>query len=532
MRYLKYREVSIVLIAPLAMVILGYTHLSANIYHRRESTVPLWLNDKHIFAGARSTATTTSTNSSTEPRPVNLDFGSKAKKIVASGPGASAAFTPSKTAAKETTSKDQESQGHIFVYSSFEEQTNGARNLWQLEIWAKQVNMTVAEPFAVNSMFGAMGAIPSFNSTLRFGDYFDKEKWNEMVNKYNGSQLIEWEEFIPNAPRQAIILYTLLRTVKPGLIVSYGEDDVKKYNPGKNEQITNSDMFWIKRNFNITRVVTFVHNELTKNPLTLEEYRSYIFGDLKPNQVTLICVNWIGIGVKTWRTQIVSAPVSFLNAINVEFQFPVDGSYVSPMVAPSQKIIKAYKNYVSEYVGDRKYIAAVFRTFTVMYYHYPNNFAGRSKYLLNCSKKLKNELNKVRNKWEIFLAYDLGTFGSGEYSYFNKSHEKQVTQLRNQILSDVYGGSPQKKQRDERLIKAAGGITDRGFIAILEKTIATHADCIVLLGVASSFVRSSANMYISLHENNVCVVSICSEKFLNAKGKVVSSGSIPGKFLH
>ena len=60
-----------------------------------------------------------------------------------------------------------ESQGHIFVYSSYEEQTNGARNLWQLEIWAKLMEMEVAEPFAVNSM---LGVAPNFNKSLRFSN--------------------------------------------------------------------------------------------------------------------------------------------------------------------------------------------------------------------------------------------------------------------------------------------------------------------------------------------------------------------------
>jgi len=482
----------------MVVIILGYIHLSA-------ISIPL-----HSLTAAEIVATT--------PHPP----GSSEQEI--------------------TAEKQQQSQGHIFIYSSLEEQTNGARNLWQLEMWAKQVNMTVAEPFAVNSILGVMGASPNFNSTLRFRDYFDKEKWNEMVNKYNGSPLVDWEDFVPTAPRQAIILYTLLRTVQvdpggpvPELNISYGEDDIKKYNPKRvTERIADNDMIWIKKNFNVTRVVTLSHNANVNNSLTLEEYHSIVFGELKPSQVTLICVNWIGIGIQKYRIEIRSAPVSFLKSINVEFKFPVNGSSVFPAILPSQKIMQAYKTYISEYIGDRKYIAAVFRSFTVMYYYKVQEFDKRSEYLRECSKKLKNELDKVRNKWEIFLAYDLGRYGSGVYSYFNETHEKEVSELRNQILSDVYDGSPHvlRHQRDERLIKAAGGITDRGFIAILERAIATHADCIILLGRISSFVRSSANMYISLHENNPCVVSICSEEFLDAEGKVVSSDSIPTNFLH
>ena len=87
------------------------------------------------------------------------------------------------------------------------------------------------------------------------------------------------------------------------------------------------------------------------------------------------------------------------------------------------------------------------------------------------------------------------------------------------------------EKREKKLLKAAGGIRDKGFITLLEKTIATHADCIVLLGTMSSFVQSSTKLYISLHETNRCVVSICSESFRDGKGRVVSSPRIPDKVL-
>ena len=40
---------------------------------------------------------------------------------------------PNKTIVEDVI-QHQELQGHMFIYSSFEEQTNGARNLWQLEM--------------------------------------------------------------------------------------------------------------------------------------------------------------------------------------------------------------------------------------------------------------------------------------------------------------------------------------------------------------------------------------------------------------
>ena len=421
-----------------------------------------------------------------------------------------------------------DSQGHILVYSSYEEQTNGARNLWQLEIWAKLLDMKVAEPFAVNSIFGIMGIAPNFNQTLQFGDYYDIEIWNQEVVKYHGVPLTKWEEFLSKAPRKAIIFNTAMRSgMTESMIFSYGVDNMKRINPSKHEQISGNDVAWLKNKFYIVKVVNCVRNLYNYNlALTLEELKSNVFGKLRPNEVTLIIVNWIGMH----RIQLKLAPPAFVHATTIQFVLPYNSDSVAPKILPSQKVLKAYEAFLSENFGNQKYVGIVFRTHTILYYHVGNKFASRKTHLLECSKNLSQELDKVRNKWKIFMAYDLGTFGS--VGYYDSTNDKRLIPIRDQIFSDVFKGSLQVGQRIEMLIKAAGGIKDTGFIALLEKTIATHADCIILLGQLSSFVQLSATDYTLLHDTDKCVVSICSEKFYDTNGTFISTPSIPEKFLH
>jgi len=420
----------------------------------------------------------------------------------------------------------QRSHGHMLIYSNYEEQTNGARNLWQLQMWAKTLNMKVAEPFAVNSMFGLIGALPNYSHALRFSDYYDIDKWNKMTNLYGGSSLVQWEEFLSNAPRKVIVLYTLLRAAKKPVIVTYGENDIKRYKPGKYEQIPDKDMQWLNDNFNIVRVVNFIRDAKAEHPMSLEELNSYVFGDFSPTEVSVLIVNWIGMDTRIWRIQLSkSIDSSFLNSVHVDFRYP-NGSIE---LSPSKRVLKAFENYVSKYIGVHKYVGIVFRTHCILRYGMRKaGFSGKSQYLLNCSKQLRKTLDKVRNKWEIFMAYDLGMLGSdGYYS----PDDQRLFPLRDQIFSDVFNGTINIKQREDMLINAAGGISDRGFIALLEKTIATHADCIILLGKISSFVQSSASVYFSLHPSNACAVSICSEDFSNADSTAFATTDIPDSFL-
>ena len=418
------------------------------------------------------------------------------------------------------------SQGHVFIYSNFEEQTNGARNLWQLEIWAKLMNMKVAEPFAVDSNFGVRGVTTTFSQVLRFSDYYDIDDWNHQVTKLGGNPLIKWEEFLSTAPRNAILFYTIMRSGPEGPqspLVSYGRDDVRKYNPGKYEQITNDDMAWLNKNFNIIKVVNYIRGKV-RQPITLETFNSYIFGKLNPSEVTLVIVNWFG----TERVKFRPSKSAFNAAANVQFSFPHESKSMTLVISPSKRVLKAYKSYVSDYIGDRKYLGITFRTHNVLHYAPGVNFVQKSKYLLECSKNLSHLLDRIRNKWELFLAYDMGTYGS--IGFYDSSTDKTLIPLRDQIMSDIFNGSLLAEQREQRLLRVADGITDRGFIAIVEKTIATHADCIVLLGPITSFVRSSASTYISLHDAKRCMLSMCAEDYYDQTGNKVSSDDAQ-KFL-
>ena len=401
------------------------------------------------------------------------------------------------------------SQGYILPYYIYEEQTNGATNLWHLQMYAKIVDMMVVEPFAQDSVFEMIGLAPNFNESLRFGDYFNKEKWNEIITDKGGNPLVVWEEFLSRAPREAIILYTLKRAdLEEPLTIAYDDEIRPKCKLGQ-LQVQKNDLRWLNSMFNITRTVCYLCAQNKPHSLSIEEFTSYIFGNASPNKVTLITVGWFGVRKN-----------------RIDFQSKNKGSWnLYPVLPPSQKVITAYKTYLSYYIGDHKYVGIVFRTHHVLYFSpQAGNILEEDKYLLQCSKSLKHVLDKVREKWKIFLAYDMGTFGSKKYS---RRMENRLTPLRDQIFLDVFNGSLQVEEREEMLKQAAGGITDRGFIAQIEKMIATNADCIILLGTHSSFIRSSARQYMSLHPTDKCVVSVCSEAFRDENKKTVSTSTLP-----
>jgi len=295
---------------------------------------------------------------------------------------------------------EQLSHGKMLIYSSYEEQTNGARNMWQLQMWAKTLKMRVVEPFAVNSMFGMIGALPNYTQALRFSDYYDIDKWNKVANFYGGSSLVEWEEFLSNAPHKVIVLYTLLRAARKPIVVTYDKNDLKIYKPHKYEQVSTEDMQWLTENFNIVRVVNFIRDAHKEYPMSLEELNSYVFGEFSPTEVTVVIVNWIGMGTRKWRIQLSkSINSSFLNSVSVDFHLQNN----LPPLSPSRRVLEAYENYVSKYIGDHKYIGITFRTHCILRYEMRKaSFSVKSQYLLNCSKQLRKLWTRLGTNGKYF----------------------------------------------------------------------------------------------------------------------------------
>ena len=406
----------------------------------------------------------------------------------------------------------QESDGYILPFSVFEEQTNGAKNLWQLQIWAKVVKMHIVEPFAKDSIFTMSGIAPDFSKSLRFGDYFDLEQWNTMVVRNYGNPLVKWEEFISKSPRDVILLFMAKGKFTKPLTITYDDDADKCL--GSKVTITENDLKWIHQNFNVTKRVCYLSAANKPHALTIKNFSSMIFGDLMPNKVSLIIVGWEGVR----NSRINLTPIYiFLVVFREGIIFP-----------PSKRILKAYRSYVTQYIGNKTYVGIIFRSHHVLFYNQywkARNFTGMSQTLLQCSKQLKVELDKIRSQSEIFLAIDLGAFGSKRYS-----KDDRLTPLKNQIHLDVYNGSLTADEREERLKNASGGINDCGFIAQLEKVIATNADCIILLGRKSGFVSTSLTLYLKQHPVNKCVVSVCYNNVYNADHTLLSSNHMPEKF--
>ena len=86
-------------------------------------------------------------------------------------------------------------------------------------------------------------------------------------------------------------------------------------------RIAHNNMLWIKETFNVIKTVCYLCATNFQHPLSLEKFNLLIFYDngLKPNQVILITVNWLGI--RTARIHI-NPLTLFTSPFDKKFTFP------------------------------------------------------------------------------------------------------------------------------------------------------------------------------------------------------------------
>lgn len=111
-----------------------------------------------------------------------------------------------------------------------------------------------------------------------------------------------------------------------------------------------------------------------------------------------------------------------------------------------------------------------------------------------------------------FIAADIGKYGSNSWEWAVSDKEKLAkgkddtkqamqTLLRNQISFEKWEGT---------FVQATGGETDRGYIAALQRTIASRARCLVLMG-GGNFQDLALQEYLRIHEDREkrCVHLVC-----------------------
>ena len=386
--------------------------------------------------------------------------------------------------------------GYVLALSYWDQQTTAFRNLLSLQCWARQVELVVVEPFIIGSDLG-MQVVEQNNHSdemvVRFRDLFDINQWNDPSHT-KVTPLVSWKIFLENAPRN-VILVEMKYTDHPMKFPELPLDVTCK----KKILIRQFSQVFGSHGFHLQRTVCLDFRKV--GILTTSQFNAYLFGRFSTSSVSVVFMMWRGI-VTSVSHRIMLRDSACGNGLG----------YSKHVLSlnPSQKIFRHADQYIQRYLTGGDYIAIALRLERILHSSGMNNVPACLNKTLGYLSRLKQGIQAANT----FLSMDVGNFGSKGY----KKHHIvfTVTQQAETLIETLYGNSTTIQDWEETFLNISR-TSNPGYIALLQKTIATQAKCLLLVG-GGTFQQHAFRQYQQMHTSRWCYVQLdgfCSQKVYN-----------------
>ena len=363
--------------------------------------------------------------------------------------------------------KQTRTTGYVIGVSFWDQQTSSMANIMSLQCWAGHHDMVVTEPFMIDSKFGApltAEAMKHNDTMVRLGRLYDLDHWNEYSKKRGYAPMVEWKEFLHQAPRDVVIvkLNAHKSCSSEALILPYGFKAIKE--------------LCIKHTFHQT-------------PTSMDTFLAQVFGDFSSSNVTVM--------FSDWSRSMINVFVD-LNSVGC----PVTHTHLDA-ISPSKEVNDSAEAYIENQFGGGEFNAVMLRLEWIV----SSGSQEKAKEAVSsCLHKTVRRLEVMMNYTGVkstFVAVDSGKYGSKTSYKLNSDFVLEQIQV---FLKTVYGNSS-SLQHWESTFEEISKSTSPGYIGYLQKVIATRAECVLLTGSSTGmFHKHALNMYKQLHRgtNDVC----------------------------
>ena len=382
-------------------------------------------------------------------------------------------------------------RGYVLALSYWDQQTSALRNLLGLQCWATKVNLKVVEPFVVGSDYG-MQVVKQNNDSdemeVRFRDLFDIDQWNGQYHT-KLTPLVSWKSFLENAPRN-IILVEIKYTDHPMKFPELPLDVACN-----KKRLTQQFLrYFGSHQFHLQRTVCLDFKKL--GILTTSQFNAYLFGNFSTSSVSVVFTEWRGIATSVYHRIMLR-------------DFVCDSRLgVALGLNPSQKIFKHANQYIQRYLHGGDYVAIALRLERMFSPAGKVNVSACLNKTLGYLSRLKQRIHPANT----FLSIDAGRFGSKGYKKKPLMASTLTLQVE-KLIETLYGNSTTIEDWEETFVNISR-TSNPGYIALLQKTIATRAKCLLLVG-GGTFQQHASMLYQRMHTSRQCYIQLdgfCSQK--------------------
>ena len=380
--------------------------------------------------------------------------------------------------------------GYILVLRYAGQQGGGVKSLVSLQRWVRDVSLplTIVEPFVQDSFLGTYRK--SFQE-LKFSDMFDLENFNRVSHREGVPGLIPWETYINRAPGRAVLV-RIVRGASPT-----PTKVLWNARPGSSDcwQLQNRDKAYNitinKRCLCYVRVVDYFQSSLSN--ISAGEVRSIFFDGLELTTMNLVFDLW---SVTKHIASAHSRPVSPYFSDRLSTSYMKNGSvFLTHKLQESHKILLDVKNYQEQFLfGGPSYVAVMLRTEYILL----KQRSAKGNINLTQVQELLDETVNVTTVVmaglgikDIFVASDVGVHGSITWGgtlnsrVFHNEEKARVDEQIKNTMGRLYKNKWTFEKWEKSFAQATGGVKDRGYIAAVQRGIASQASCLIMLGGGS-----------------------------------------------
>ncbi len=378
--------------------------------------------------------------------------------------------------------------GYVLNLLNGEQLTAGATNLISLQCWASTINMVVVEYFMETSLYRVPDAVLSDSATtppnfVRLNQLYDIDHWNKYSKDRCYAPLVNWEDFLCNAPRETILVYL----VYPAANML---DIIKTCPPtGKdiNDFNTKYSYFFKVHGFRIVREVC-VPSE--KRRLTVQAFNSMVLGNYSASKVSVVINLWRGIQLgESMKVQMTGTKCNR------------NGYFALQYAKPSTKMLADVLAYQEQWLDNKDYIAVMVR----FEFGVRTSLKGRPLSPNKCLEgviSLWKEMKLANNLSQTFWSLDIGM----KYGTLGLTIVPELMSFGKQALQLLKGNHNISYAEVEQRLTDVSGIANEGYIASLQQNIAVRAKCLLLIG-GGTFHGRSGSLYTGLHPGSQCRVT-------------------------
>ena len=355
----------------------------------------------------------------------------------------------------------------------------------------------IVEPFLDNSaLYHTDLKTTDSRNKLKFSDLFNLDTFNRESQKLGYEPIVRLEYFLDHAPDEGIIVKLQSGGRKRTNVLWDGYNTLESpcYN-GRRKHLMNNITACVVRIVSICCVNSSNLAALSRpnTILTTQELHNAIFGNWGSDHMNVIFQHWTAF----WRIP---------KTCKCNLTGKIDAS---------EQVWNYANKYRDTFLKANKVVAFVLRFEKLLLRNYDIDVC------LGKFRQARENLKSILANASVFVTADIGKYQSESwettYSRARLDHKKgeQIKSRFVNALSDFLISSQWKfDEWENSFSQVTGGIEDAGYIATLQKSIASTADCLVFLMEGDSFFQEMVKQeYFKFHPtlSERCIHYLCTK---------------------